>query len=423
MKSKLLAVVAAIAMLALTACGGGDSTDDSAKGASSDDTTTELKTGPGVTDTEIRVGLFSDWSGPLAEAASTGTLGTELVINEINDAGGICEREVVAVQLDTKYDPQVTTQVYRAESKNILMAPFLLGAVSIDAIKTNLARDKMIGMSASLNSATLATENVYVPMPLFEVELINGVTWAAEDAGATAEEPLKLGMVMPTDEYGKAYTEAVEFAADYLDNVEVVSAQTYTTSDQDFTAQVSALKADGADVVMLGTSSAQTPAIVGTAAQLGYEPTWIASSGAWLAYLAEPLKGLLDNFYVSAGYGTVDDDSEGINEMKAALAKYAPDVGPTQFMVGGWLMGKTAMAGLQAACDNGDLTREGVLEAMQDLKVSYGGITPEVDLGNGYTVPSFNSRVNAVNAEGGLEPLMDFYASEAAQEWGKDIGR
>src|SRR6478735_1906519 len=274
---KLVPTLAVGALLTLSACGGAaESSSDGSDG---------VKMGPGVTDKEIKVGILSDYSGPIAEAATSGSLGMEVMFDEVNANGGVCGRKIVAVKGDTKYDAQQTVQAYRGMSNDVLMLGEVLGSLSINAIKTNIERDDMPSMAISLNTATMVAKDVYVPLPVFEVELANGVTWAAEQAGATADKPLKIASVTGTDEYGKAYASAV--------------------------------KASGADVVLLGTGPAQTAGFVGTAAQLGYQPTWVAASGAWFSSLAEPLKGLLDKFYVSTGYGTLSDDVPGIAALKA----------------------------------------------------------------------------------------------------------
>ncbi|MBA2953807.1 ABC transporter substrate-binding protein [Nocardioides sp. MAH-18] len=411
---KLVPTLAVGALLTLSACGGA--------AESSSDGTDGVKMGPGVTDKEINVGLLTDYSGPIAEAATSGSLGMEVKFDEVNAAGGVCGRKIVPVKADTKYDAQQTTQAYRANAKDMLMIGEVLGSVSINAIKPNVERDNMPALAISMNTATLEEKNIYVPLPTFEVELANGVVWAAEQAGATEEKPLKLGVITEGDEVGQPYQDAVVAAAEATPGVELVAKPTYAFGDQDFTAQVSELKAAGADVVMLGTAPAETAGVVGTSAQLGYSPQWIASSGSWFAGLAEPLKGLLNNFYVSGGYGTLADDVPGIAALKDALATYAPDAKPSNFQVGGWLFGEATVAALKQACENKDLTREGVIAALEDLKVDYQGITPEVDLGDGDSIVSYSSRMNTIGAQGELEAVGDFYASDAAKEWGAANG-
>lgn len=411
---KMVPALAVGALLTLAACGGAaESSSDGSDG---------VKMGPGVTDKEINVGILSDYSGPIAEAATSGSLGMEAKFDAVNAAGGVCGRKLVAVKGDTKYDAQATTQAYRSTASKVLMIGEVLGSVSIDAIKTNLERDNMPALAISLNTSTMVGKNIYVPLPVFEVELGNGLTWAAEKAGASEDQPVKVGVVTGSDAYGKAYASAVKAVAEATPGVEVVSDVTFALSDQDFTAQVSDLKGSGADIVMLGTGPAQTAGFVGTAAQLGYDPTWVAASGAWFASLAEPLKGLLDKFYVSGGYGTLADDVPGITAMKEAVTKFSPDAKPSNFTVGGWLFGDATVAALEKACDNKDLTREGVIEAMKDLDVDYEGITPAVNLGDGDSIVSYSSRMNSVGPDGELVPIGDFYASDATKQWGADNG-
>lgn len=400
------------ALFTLSACG--SSGGGSATGADG------VKTGPGVTASSIKVGLLTDYSGPIAEAATAGSQGGEVYFDKVNAEGGVCGRKIVAVKGDTKYDAQQTTQAYRAMSKDVLMISQVVGTASINAIKDSVKRDNMPMMAISLNTTTLALPNVYVPLPTFEVELINGLAWAAQQAKATPANPLKVGMVNSSDEFGQAYSDALKFAAKQTPGVEIVASPTIASTDKDFTAPVSALKKAGAQVVMVGVAVPQTAGVVGTAAQLGYTPTWVANSGSWYAALAAPLKGLLGKFYVSDGYASlVDKEIPGIQDLEAALTKYAPGNKPNNFQVGGWLFGEATVDALKQACANKDLTREGVMKALKDLKIDYQGITPAVDMGNGDEVVSFSSRVNKLGAAGELIPVSDFAASDAATAWGQ----
>jgi ABC-type branched-subunit amino acid transport system substrate-binding protein len=413
MRKMVPALAVGATLLTLSACGG--SADS--KASDSDG----IKTGPGVSSKEIRVGVLSDYSGPLAEAATSGSLGMEVKFDEVNAAGGICGRKVVAVKEDTKYDPQQTTLVYRSSSKNMLMIGELLGTGSVTAIQDIIARDSMPSLAISMNTTTLKAKDVYVPLPVFEVELMNGVQWLAEQSHASADNPVKIGMFVGSDAYGKVYADAIQTAAKAFPGLTIVAKPTFTLSDKDYTAQATALQNAGADYVLLGGGPTETAGIIGASAQLGYKPTWVADSGAWFAALATPLKGLLDKFYVSAGYGTIDDDNAGITALKAAVAKYAPDAKPSNFQVAGWLFGDATVAALQKACDNKDLTREGVTKALDGLQVDYQGITPQGTTGDD-KIASYSSRMNTVSAAGELVPQGDFYASDVAKEWGAANG-
>lgn len=411
---KTVPFLAAGALLTLAACGSANADGE----ASADG----VLMGPGVTDSEINVAIMTDYSGPIAEAGTAGSVGLEVKFDSVNAAGGVCGREIVLKKVDTKYDAQVATQQYRAIANEVLMIPQFVGSTGLLAVKDNIARDGMPTFAASLNTATLALPYVGVNLPTFEVELANGVVWAAEKAGASESSPKKVAMVTSADAYGETYADAITFAVEHTPGLELVASTTFAATDTDYTAQVSELKKSGADIVMLGVTPAQPAGLVGQSAQLGFDPIWVVSSGGWSSALAKPLAGMLDNFYVSSGYGTQDDDVPGTTDLRAALAEFAPKEAPNNFQVGGWLVGTATVAALEKACENKDLTREGVLAAMQDLDVEYDGILPAVNLGDGDTIVSYQSRMNTVGAEGQQLPIGDFYETEAAKAWGEQAG-
>ncbi|NVI88344.1 ABC transporter substrate-binding protein [Actinomadura sp. BRA 177] len=416
MLKKSLTALAVAPLLTLAACGG----SGSGKAETGADGVTM---GPGVTDDEISVTVISDFSGPIAQGGIAGSLGVEAKIDQVNrEEGGVCGRKVVVDKRDTKYDPQITTQQYRAAAPDNLMVAQFVGTAGLNAVRTSIERDNMPTLSASINTQTLDLPNVYVAMPPFEVELINGLVWAAEEAGASATKTVKVGFVTSADETGKVYLDALNHAAKAIEGVEVVAEPTYTNADKDFTAQINSLKGAGAEIVMLGVTPAQTAGIIGQSAQFGYKPTFVSSSGAWSASLGKPLKGLLDNYYVSGGYGTLNDDNAGIRALTKAREAYAPDAKPDNFEVGGWINGTVVVAALRKACEAKALTREGVKKAMVDLEVPFDDILPPINLGDGNSIVSYQSRINKIGADGVQEPVAKFFESAAAKSWGETRG-
>lgn len=417
MLKKSMTALAVASLLTLAACGNGSGSGKADTGADG------VAMGPGVTDDEISVTVISDFSGPIAQGGIAGSLGVEAKIDQVNrEKGGICGRKVVVDKRDTKYDPQITTQQYRAAApKNLMVAQFV-GTAGLNAVQANIKRDDMPTLSASINTQTLDLPNVYVAMPPFEVELINGLVWAAEKAGASASKTVNVGFVTSADETGKIYLDALNHAAKATEGVKVVAEPTYTNADTDFTAQINDLKNAGAEIVMLGVTPAQTAGILGQSAQFGYKPTFVSSSGAWASSLGKPLDGLLGNYFVSGGYGTLNDDNAGIQALTKARDAYAPNAKPDNFQVGGWINGTVVVEALRKACEAKDLTREGVKKAMVDLKVPFDGILPAIDLGDGDSIVSFQSRINKIGKDGVQEPVASFFESEAAKSWDASRG-
>ena len=95
--------------------------------------------GPGVTDTEIKIGTTTPYSGP-ASAYAAGAISATAYFQMINDQGGINGRKINYISLDDAYSPPKTVEQIRRliESEEVL---FLVNPVGT---ATNMAVVKYI---------------------------------------------------------------------------------------------------------------------------------------------------------------------------------------------------------------------------------------------------------------------------------------
>src|ERR1700757_5165110 len=84
--------------------------------------------GPGVTDTEIKLGTTSPYSGPASAYGIYGQAQTAY-FNMINDQGGINGRRVTLISLDNGYNPPKALEQTRklVEDDNVLFIAGFLG--------------------------------------------------------------------------------------------------------------------------------------------------------------------------------------------------------------------------------------------------------------------------------------------------------
>src|SRR5579871_4827689 len=77
--------------------------------------------GPGVTDTEIKIGTTTPYSGP-ASAYAAGAISTTAYFAMINDQGGVNGRKINYIALDDAYSPPKTVEQIRRliESEEVL---------------------------------------------------------------------------------------------------------------------------------------------------------------------------------------------------------------------------------------------------------------------------------------------------------------
>src|SRR6201982_2109382 len=72
----------------------------------------QKKYGPGVTDTEIKIGTTTPFSGP-ASAYSAGAVSATAYFAMINDKGGVNGRKINYIALDDAYSPPKTVEQTR----------------------------------------------------------------------------------------------------------------------------------------------------------------------------------------------------------------------------------------------------------------------------------------------------------------------
>ncbi len=378
----------------------------------------EVTAGPGVTDSEIRVAVLNDFSGPIASIGTPAAIGSEIYFDALNAAGGVCGREVTVVRADTKYDTQIAIQEYRGIKDDTAFVTQLLGTGTVFALANDVSRDGIVTLAGTLSATVIPLDHMFVFQTPFPLEAINGMAWVSEEMGGG--ENVKVGVIYQGDEYGEEGLGAVEYAAEALGNIDIVETATYSPTDEDFTAQVTAMQDAGAEVVWLHDTPAQTGGILGIAAQQGYEPLFMSNSAGFASALVEPLGPLLENYRVVNSNASWGEDGEEMDAMLAAVEEYAPDQAPDNWLVTGWISGMVTKAALERACEMGDLSREGITAAMEGLEVDLNGIAPDISFGTtpDDRIPARSARVNEIDLDSTLPvPITDYLESDPALEW------
>src|SRR3977135_260202 len=99
--------------------------------------------GPGVTDSEIKLGTTSPYSGPASAYGIYGTAQTAY-FQMINDQGGINGRKVNLISLDNGYNPPKALEQTRklVEEDNVLFIAGFLGTAPNTSVTQNINRKK-----------------------------------------------------------------------------------------------------------------------------------------------------------------------------------------------------------------------------------------------------------------------------------------
>jgi ABC-type branched-subunit amino acid transport system substrate-binding protein len=369
----------AVLALAVGGCGGGadegESGGESASGGP--------KTGPGFDGKTIKLGVLTPLSGPVAVIGLPLTAGNQVYFDYVNkENGGIAGKyQIELEQADTQYKPDRTVQQYNRVKTDVVMFAQILGTAPTLAVVPQLARDNMLAAPASLDAFWVREPNLLPIGGPYQIQAINALDYYINEADGKGKN---ICAFIQDDAYGEAGLQGVEFAAGEL-GFEVADTQRFKAGDKDVTGQVQRLQRSKCDAVFLVATPTDAGTIWGTAAKLGFSPRWIGQSPSWIDELgASPLAEYLKETTWIAAEGTEwgDESVQGMKDMVARAKKYKPDQDPDYYFAFGYNQARAVTAVLEKAVELGDLSREGIMKASEELgTVSFDGLTEDYQYG------------------------------------------
>ncbi len=241
--------------------------------------------------------------------------------------------------------------------------------------------------------------------------MANGYSYLFEE-GLLAEGDT-VGHIYFEGEYGANGLAGTQAVAKEM-NLEVVEAQIKPT-DQDMSAQITQFKAAGVDAIILTVAPTQTASAAGVAAAQGLDVPILGSNPVFApGLLAGPTADVLKkNLYVASPISSFDQHPELLQQYEEAY----PDATPSLGVVFGFGMGEAMKQVLDAACENGDLTRAGVRAAFDELEeVDTGGLIVPIqgfEIGQSPSLESFVLR--PADVPGGAEIVAEAFQGEFAE--------
>jgi ABC-type branched-subunit amino acid transport system substrate-binding protein len=356
--------------LVTASCGGGRDDDDDAGGDSggSEEAGTPAEV-PGFDGETIRLGVVTPTSGPVAVIGEPLTAGNQAYWDYVNEElGGVGEQYPVELVIENSaYEAPTAVQKYNEIKGDVVMFNQLLGTPIVNALLEQLQGDDIVAQPASLDSFWVREQNLLPIGAPYQIQAINGIDWYVNDGGGS--DSSKICILRQDDPYGEAGLEGVEFVLDAL-GMELISEATFPVGNPDFTAQMTQLQGDGCEVVWLTATPSDVGNALGKAAELGFAPQWLGQSPTWIGAFVESalLPYLEENYiWVSEGPEYGDDSVPGMSELLRIQETYAPDQAPDIYFNFGYLESKAVHQVLEAAVENGDLSREGIIEAMNSI--------------------------------------------------------
>jgi ABC-type branched-subunit amino acid transport system substrate-binding protein len=404
----------AVAVVAAVLVGCGSKGEEASSGGDNGD----IKVGPGVTDTTIKLGALTDLSGVFAPLAEPLTQANQLYWKQKNAEGGVCDRKVEIEVKDHGYDPQKAVVQYRDFSADIAGLQQLLGSPITAALLPTLEDDSMIALLSAWPSSLLSHENIIIVGTTYDVEMINVLDYLKEEGKLKSGDTI--GHLYFEGEYGENGLLGSKYFASEND-MKVVE-QKIKATDEDMTGQVAAFKRAGVKAIAVTTSPTQLASVAGIAAAQGINVPIVGNNPTYdPALLKSPAaEAVKANVYISGSIAPWTLDEPGVQkvseEFKAAYPKSTPKAS-VQF---GWAQAEVMYQILNKACENKDLTRAGLIKAAHELSgVDTGGlIAGPLDYTQaGQPATRAVYIVRPADVPGGLKALPDTFESETAKSY------
>ncbi len=396
-----LAIAGCVAVLA--AC----STEDPNAGAPAAGAEGEVRTGNGVTDDTISVGMLTDLSGPFAAGAAIQVTETQAYYDQVNADGGICGRDVEVQVQDHGYDPQKAVALYRSMASQVVALQQVLGGPTSAAVLPLAEADGLYLGGHGWASVALEYENAQIPGTTYSVESANAIDYLVDELGLAPGA--KVGVVYFVGDFGSDSLAGAQYAAEQR-GLEIVPVE-ITPRDTDLSAQAGALQQAGVAAVILGAAPVQLGSLAGVLAAQGLDVPIFGNTPAFGPALLGTLAGpaLEQNFYAVMSIAPVSLDEPGVQAARELYAAAAPDAETGWEVPLAYAQAELLTAALTGACEAGDLTPEGVVTAMRatadlDTEGLYATPLDFTDAAQPPTRTVYVSRASA-QAEGGLEVL------------------
>jgi branched-chain amino acid transport system substrate-binding protein len=340
-------------------------------GLSSSPALAEKHYGPGVTDSEIKIGQTMPYSGPLSSAGAIGRA-EAAYFRKVNDEGGINGRKINFISLDDGYSPPRTVEQTRrlVEHDQVLLLFGSLGTPTNSAIH-KYVNDKKVPHLFLTSGATKWGDPQHFPWTMgFQPNYQTEARVYAKHILQNYPDA-KIGVLYQNDDYGKDYLKGRKDGLGDRAAKMIVSEVTYEVSDPTVDSQILTLKGSGADTFIDITTQKFAAMAIRKAYDSGWRPLhFLNNISSPVGAVLQPA-GLEKSIgLITANFGKYPTDPQWQSDpdMKEFLAwrkKYLPedDLNDLNY---GYNVAHLMVQILQQCGD--DLTRDNVMKQATNLK-------------------------------------------------------
>jgi len=344
----------------------------------------EKKYGPGVSDTEIRIGNTSPYSGP-ASAFSMVAKTEEAYFRKINAEGGINGRRIVFLSYDDAYSPPKTVEQTRrlVESDEVLLVFNAMGTAPNSAVQKYL-NAKMVPQLFVSSGAAKWNDPRNFPWtmgftPSYETEGYIYAKYVLRERPAA-----KVAIFFQNDDFGKDYLRGIKLGLGDKAASVIVAEEAFDVSEPTIDSHLVKLKASGADVLFDIATPKFAAQAIKKVSELGWKPLHILSYvSASIGSVIKPVgfenaQGLISAAYFKDPNDPAWKDDAGLRELNGFLDAYFPSADRSDTLIVNGYNTAQALVHVLKQCGD-DLTRENVMRNAVNMKmVELGMLLPGI---------------------------------------------
>jgi len=321
---------------------------------------------------DLKIGVAEALSGGAAQYGIAIRNGFELAVGEINAAGGINGNKIELVVADEQGKKEEAINVFKKlifqDQALMVFGPTLSNSAQAADPIAQAAKTVAFGTSNTADGITSIGDYVFRNSVTEADVLPETIKVAVKKAGIK-----KVAVLYGNDDvFTKSGYDNFKKALEDL-KIPVTTTETFAKGDVDFKAQLTKIKASGADAIVLSALLAEGAPIMVQARQLGLNVPFIGGNGMNSSKVFDLAKGNSDNLYVGSPWSASNATPENSKFIKAYNDKYK--TAPDQFAAQAYDAMYIAAQALKGVKLSGNLTadRAAVREALPAVK--YTGAT------------------------------------------------
>jgi ABC-type branched-subunit amino acid transport system substrate-binding protein len=380
-------IIAGGAVAAWLAWGGKRSPDEGTAGTTP---ASSIASAPGVTPTEITLGMSAPFSGPAKELGRGMQIGIETYLKHVNEtAGGIHGRKLKLLALDDGYEPTrcVATMTEMLNQRPVFAFVGNVGTPTAEAALPLALEHKRVFFGAFTGAGILRRD----PPDRY---VFNYRASYAEETAAIVQylltvrgvKPDEIAVFAQQDGYGEAGISGVAKALRKagFDAKRLVHVG-YARNSMDLDAAVNGLLAHKGQIkaVVMVPTYRQAAAFIKRVRDQGLNPIFSSVSFVGSDALAEALRELGPNYasgvIVTQVVPFFGSAATGVLEYREKLARYFPAEQPGFVSLEGYIAAHVFCTGLEKA--GPDLTTEKLVEVLESIQGLDFGIGTKISFG------------------------------------------